>query len=214
MRISYKHKFIFIHVDRTGGTSVSRTLDAFSYNMSDIERLYVALRRRLGFSTDNYRWKRFSTQHVTARELKAQYPREIFDNYFKFAFVRNPWDWLVSIYYARLQHPAHPEYELAKYLNSFEKYAVWWVRNKRTRQIDYLVDEQGSLLLDFVGKFERLEEDFAHICKVLGIQASLPHHNTARYRAEKNYHKYYSQDTKMMIAEACQDDIEYFNYTF
>ena len=214
MRISYRHKFIFIHVDRTGGTSISTALDRYSFRQSDLSRLVAAALRRIGFRAGYYRWQKNPTQHVSAAFLKSRLPTKVFESYFKFAFVRNPWDWIVSLYHARLQHPVHPEYELARYLGDFPSYLQWWVDNKRSQQKDLLVDDNNNLLVDFVGRFESLESDFKTICRRLGLKLTLPHRNDSIFRVTKDYREYFDADTRDLVAEVCADDIRLFGYSF
>lgn len=205
MRISYKHNFIFIHVDRTGGTSISRALDPFSYKSSDMKRFYAALLRRLGFK-ESYKWKKYRTQHITAKELKENLPPNIWDRCFKFAIIRNPWDWLLSIYYARLQHPVHLEYELTKYLGSFERYAEWYAENRSLQQSQYLFDDTGNLLLDFVGRYEHIEQDYKKACNIIGIEAPLPHLNHA-INKKNDYRLVYTDRLIALVGDILKDDV-------
>lgn len=205
MRISYRHCFVYIHVDRTGGTSISKALDPFSYQMNDYRRLVAALFRRLNLP-ESYRWRKFSTQHMTANDLKQALPDRIWNKSYKFAFIRNPWDWLLSIYYARLQNPVHPEYELVRYLGSFKRYVDWWGENQTMQQTDYIFDQDGELMVDFVGRFEFLQQDFESICKIMEIDAHLSHLNKAIHR-KHDYKEIYDTSLIEKVASLFPDDI-------
>ena len=74
--ISHKYKFIFIHIEKTGGTSIN---DFFNFD-------------------DVYE------KHGTINYFKNEYGKKLFDEYFKFTIVRNPWDWLVSRYHWSKYH--------------------------------------------------------------------------------------------------------------
>lgn len=218
MRISYRHRFIFVHVPKTGGTSVSKALDAFSHDVSDVERLFAAicrrLGRRLGLRWESHRWLKFPTQHVTLEELKAAYPRKVFDISFKFAFVRNPWDWLVSDYYSILQHPVNPKYELVRYLDDFREYVEWCAENPPTPQMDYLMDSDGGMLADYVGRFENLTEDFATVAARLGIDAELPHLNRSVQRRSPIYREQYDDHARKTVEQILSKDIEGLGYEY
>ena len=73
-------------------------------------------------------------------------------------------------------------------------------------------DEQGNLIVDFVGKIENLDADFKYICKKIGIpQIDLPHLNQTK---KEGYRKYYNERTADLIRQAYKDDVETFNYEF
>jgi hypothetical protein len=74
-----------------------------------------------------------------------------------------------------------------------------------------LVDESGNLLVNFVGKFENLDEDFQSICRKVGISASLPHVNKSKRTC---YQDYYDPETRDLTARLYAEDIERFGYAF
>ncbi len=78
-------------------------------------------------------------------------------------------------------------------------------------QTSCLVDENGKLLVDFVGKFENLDEDFRSICQKVGISARLPHINKSK---RTDYRDYYDSETRDLTAQLYAEDIERFGYTF
>ncbi len=78
-------------------------------------------------------------------------------------------------------------------------------------QRDWLVDERGEMLVDYVGRFETLQQDFASICQRMGVQASLGH---AKPSDRGSYRQYYSAASRQIVAEAFAADIEDFGYGF
>ena len=161
------HPFIFIHVPKTGGTS---------------------LRTALGMYPGPY--------HITAQKLWTGYPDSV--NKFSFAIVRNPWDRLVSYIHSmhdnRWQRP-----------DRFEQLGF-------IPQVNYIMDETGKPLVDFIGRYENLEEDFHTICVRIGIPTPpLPHLNSSIHR---NYRRYYDEDAKRFVADNYGADIDRFGYRF
>jgi hypothetical protein len=149
--------------------------------------------------------------HSSAREIKEKLPKKIYDTYFKFAFVRNPWDWQVSLYHYMLQTPVHFQYDLAKSLKDFDHYLEWRVNEDKNLQKDFVTDHNGNLIVDFIGRFENIEKDFEYICKKLDLRCSLPHVNRSHHR---DYRTYYNEKTKQLIYDHFKEDIDFFGYTF
>jgi len=207
--ISHDHKFIFIHVPKTGGTSIENAL---------------------GLS---------GPRHNTALEYLNHYP-EIWESYFTFSFVRNPWDRLFSYYnFRRRIRQLEAENTLTfkewlvriaelvksenhKRLNvefaprlgvgTIEKnHAEGW-RVKLDNALYMLTDEHGKVIVDFIGRFERLQQDFDIVCDKLNIAPrKLPCTNKSQHDP---YWKYYDGDGEKIVAELCQKDIALFGYQF
>lgn len=97
--------------------------------------------------------------------------------------------------------------------NMFEKISEEnYPKSISFNQLDYLSDEEGNVLVDFIGKFENLQLDYAHIMKQLNIpSASLQHLNKFEH---KDYRSYYSDADIEKVYNLYKRDIEYFHYQF
>ncbi len=84
-------------------------------------------------------------------------------------------------------------------------------RKSNTAQLKFLTDDDGSIIVDFIGRFENIENDFKYICDKLGIRASLEKLNMTE---RKEYDKYYSRETIEIVRTMSMAEIEAFNYTF
>lgn len=169
--VSHKHKCIFVHVPKAAGTSVER---AFMEDLGlDMDNRHALL---LGASTNTTVGPR-RVSHLTAAEYVDLHfvSQEIFDAYFKFAFVRNPIDRLYSTYkYKRfIDYLSFDDFIKLK-LENFIKSETEGFFFKP--QYEYLYGN-NQLLVDFVGKLERLEKDFEFIQKKLNSKLTLNHYN-------------------------------------
>jgi len=204
--ISHKWKFIFVHMYKTGGTSIREALKPFCSNWR--MRLGGKIAMTLGhpsFSNKIYQ------HHVSASELVQKIGEARFRSYFSFAFVRNPWDWQVSLYTYMLKEKSHYQHELAKSFSGFDEYIEWRCAEEVRLQRDYLFSKDGRQLVDFVGRFENLEEDFGKICARIGISAVLPKLNVTEHHP---YQEFYTPRTENLVRRAFEADIKLFDYEF
>ena len=186
-------KCVFVHIPKTAGTSVTNAL--------------------FGSGTPGHlplSW----FQHIEP---------EKFAEYFKFAFVRNPWDRLVSgyTYMVGKDSKGRDTAEWIAFLKqfaSFEDFVLRWVNEENVErhktfvpQYRFVYDKHGLLSLDFIGRYENLREDYQRICDTLGGGEPLPHAN----KSERiDYRQYYSARTHDIVARVYAKDIELFNFTF
>jgi len=211
MIISYKYKFIFIHIYKTAGTSVC---DAFSkYGQNPANRLSLPGRivGKLPFRLPHYRL-RYMPKHVKLVEMYQVFPEALVDRYYKFAFVRNPWDWLVSQYQYILENPENFEYDEVVRFKDFNEYLNWRLDSGRyDRQVDFVKNQQKQVDAH-IFRFEALQESMDTICKETGLpQIQIPHLNKSR---RNDYRSYYSDDLAEQVSKVFCDDIHLFKYSF
>lgn len=189
--ISHEYKFIFVHIDKTGGTSCINAI--FPYI-------------KVGQSGHD-----FYNKHID-----ITYYINTFENhqeYFKFTFVRNPFDRALSKYFHHYHRPTGGGTKIEK--KAREMQFKTWVKKGGLKvfkpQYNFMYKE-SKLLVDFVGRFENLQEDFNIVCDKIGIpRQQLPHKNQSKH---KHYTEYYDDETKEIVAEKYAKDIEYFGYEF
>ena len=154
-------------------------------------------------------------RHYNIQEYLSEYPSV--KKYFKFAFVRNPWDRCVSLYFYLFKNEKEPKMSFDFFLRLFgsghpvfsshfcEK-GVWDVHYKT--QYSYI---EGASM-DFIGRFENLQEDFNITCDRIGIpRQRLPQKNKSKH---KHYTEYYNDETRQIVAEKYAKDIETFGYEY
>ncbi|WP_287637280.1 sulfotransferase family 2 domain-containing protein [Microcystis sp. M20BS1] len=111
MLISREYKFIFVHIYKNAGTSITTALRPFA--ISPWQWTAHRLIKKAGFPSPFFDPHPFPA-HVKASEIKESFGAEKFNEYFSFAVVRNPWDWQVSLYKYALKSETHHQHELTK----------------------------------------------------------------------------------------------------
>ena len=216
MLLSIKHNFLFVHIAKTGGTSVRSALqplrwrDPWYYAQFVCSRLSHLSGHRIGSKFPRH------SRIIAAQEML---PEEFFRGLFKFSIVRNPWDLQVSSYHhIRRERPS-----LIEHIKDFDQFVRWKLDPERPyqyhldtsiqSQMDYLVDLHGRLLVDFIGRYESLEQDFGQICHNIGLSGiKLPHKRQAKER--KDFRSYYSDSLAELVGDYFRRDIEGLGYRF
>lgn len=191
--ISHKLKTIFIHVQRTGGQSISKLLK----------------------NNDSKAFRLKRTKHLLSSQVREKIKTKIWDKYFKFGFVRNPWDRLVSLYFAILKNQTWKS-PLAKYvrgLGSFKDFVYNPIPKKKIYRSDDITINQVNYLknVNFIGKYENYNQNVKYICKQLNIEYEFIKQNTSNH---KHYKCYYTPKLKEIIYHRYKRDIKTFNYNF
>jgi hypothetical protein len=207
MIISHKYKFIFIAVPKTGTTSIRNFLQPYC----DV------------FPNLNSKSPQYVHTNIKILEQHFKNKNWNFDEYFKFGFVRNPWDRAVSEYHYKIDYADRgklnqPYYETfmlqcerIKKINNFNKAVALNLLNG-SNQLSYMSDDNQKNLMNFIGRFENINQDFKFICKKIGLEEkNLPHENKSLH---KYYKEYYNEKSIQFIQEKFKEDIETFDYKF
>ena len=199
--ILHQEKFIYSHIPKTGGRSVEA---AFAFDpvprvpIDDPFEVQVV--------------EKETEKHLPAVLLQRSFP-DVFQSYFKAWHVRNSWDLVVSAYFW-----LKPGCNLRR---EFKEWVMNRFADTPTRetnifikpcQLDWISDENGLVIVDFVGRFESLKTNFEYICETIGATGkTLPHLNKTNHL---HYSRYYDDETKEYIAELYRIDIDYFRFKF
>jgi len=228
MIVSHEHRYIFLKVSKTAGTSVEIALSKYCGDQDIItpiseadEKLRKAVRGRspqnhlappeghwirrfrLGPDRRRLRYK----NHMTAQSVKQEIGESIWDEYFKFCIARNPWDRVVSQYY--YTHRKEPRPPLAEFLDSKPL-------QRLQRQGFELYTIDGRVAVDRVCRFERLEEDLEEVRLKLGLpeKLALPRAKSS-YRVDKrSYREIFNPREADTIRATFQDEISLLGYEF
>jgi len=216
MLLSHRYKFLFVHIAKTGGTSARAALARKA--MWDPYRLPMWICSKLSHATGHKLGSKFP-RHSKVIAAKEMLPHEFFDSLFKFAFVRNPWDLQVSsFHHIRRERPqflfGHTDFkEFMKFKLDPERPYQYHIDTSIELQSDYLIDLHGNVIVDFIGRYENLHDDFAHACEQIGIRCALPEKRVSRDR-KKDFRSYYDDKTAELVAQHFKRDIDILDYRF
>jgi hypothetical protein len=196
MVVSERLRCIFVHVQKTGGSSIEVALR--QHDPSIPEKPHNARR------------------HLGARDVRELVGHAAWDASFKFGFVRNPWDRLVSWHSMCVQAPTPNAFgrHVKDHFASFEDFVMKpdaMLARTTVPQVDYLAGPDGVPIVDFVGRYESPHQDYAEVGRRLGIDGALPHANRSAHRG---YRDYFSDAMRDTVAARFARDIERFGYTF
>lgn len=183
---------IFIHVPKTAGTSIAMAL----------------------FGEGSRHVPYFEFERANAKKFRR---------FFKFAFVRNPWDRLVSTYSflrrggmggqdARWSERNMPQYpDFGSFVRGWlNEQNIWsWVHF--FPQSHFVMSADGVVMVDFIGRYERIDQDFEYVARRLGLEVQLPVMNKSNHLDFKSC---YDDETREIVRRVYARDIEAFGYQF
>ena len=183
--------------------------------------IFVHIPKTAGTSVARALFKAES-RHVRCVEYEKANPRK-FRQYFKFSFVRNPWDRLHSAYHflknggSNEDDRAWAQTHLGRF-GTFEQFVQEWVNPANVGswvhfrpQLDFITDAEGRVAMDYLGRLENIDADFESISRSIGISASLPKLN----RVDKEpFTSAYTPEMIAIVRDAYMKDIEALGYTF
>ncbi len=200
------NKIVFIHIFRAAGNSIRKMLSYFPS-------------------------QEVLTVHCDAADLKAEMissgKSNLWQESFKFSFIRNPFDWMVSTYMYHRQNNNNDYFQGITTM-SFEEFVLWYteVAMKERRQAgtnkcitlgEFIYDAYGNPLVDFIGRYENMVQDWQEVCLKIGIYNRvnvLPKINEGSARAGRHYRSFYTDRSINMVTQAFAKDLQMFNYKF
>ena len=253
--ISHQYRFIYFHIPRTAGTSIEDALWRYrDHNQKgphpqDHPDYYGRYDWHLyGFHQENFGDGSNNVKHVGDRiyeyasNLLAEdsqphsynYGVEKFESYFKFTFVRNPWDRFISLWFKFkeepiLQNQFNTLYELSPYCDFDDMESVLrylWLSSKKELllpfwfkpQYEFIHDSNLRILTNYVGAYEKLQFCFDFLCDRIDFpKKELPWSEDKHRRKEKDkkhYTEFYEKRTENMIRDVYKEDIRTWGYEF
>ncbi|MGH8531666.1 MAG: sulfotransferase family 2 domain-containing protein [Gammaproteobacteria bacterium] len=192
-----EHRCIFVHIPKCAGISISKSL-----------------------------FDSLAGGHKKIGTYTLIFNKREFETYFKFTFIRNPWDRVASAFHFLKQGGMNnsdwlwSEKNLSEYLN-FDHFVKCWLNRKNIQKKIHFVPQYKFVCgteshfpkVDFIGFYENIEEDFFYVKNRLGINANLIEANKNQDR-KRNYREYYTRATREIVENVYREDIEIFGYDF
>ncbi len=207
MLISDEKAFVFVHIEKTAGTSITSAL--LPHSLGQPSGKWASLRRAFGLPRDYHGYK--FPMHGGLIEAEKKLPPVLYKRYYKFAFVRNPWDRLVSEYNAAIKKNRRRRHQKIKAMANFSEYVDYEIRRDKLQQHPLILNSSGEIGLDYTGRFENLVDDFNHVCETLDLEVRLEKLNAFQH---VDYQQYYDQATQDKVRHHWARDIELLGYDF
>ena len=207
MIISHQHRFVFAAIPKTGTHSVRQALREHM-SEEDLEQVGLFVNKRFPFEE----LAAIKHGHITLEQIRPFLGEEAFARYFKFAFVRNPFDRFVS--YCAFMTRADGAF--LKNPQQVMRYILFQARPDQhilfQPQHTFVTGADGKLLADQIGRVEEMQASYDAICERIGIpSAQLGQVNSSR---RGSYRDYYDQALIDGVADYYRRDLELFGYEF
>lgn len=233
MIISHKYKFIFLKTSKTAGTSIEIALSCFcdkedivtAVSQEDeiirkgaggVRGEYYPVSKSLYHPVDWYKYlfkgkeKQYFYNHIPARKLKRRIRPDIWNTYYRFCVVRNPWDRVVSQYYWRFRNiPEENRPSLSTFLESSH------VRSLQRKGYG-LYTTRGNVAVDYICRYETLTEDLEIVRQQVGLpeKLTLPRAKSNHRKKKSLYRDFYNDSQRKHVAEIFADEIQLTGYRF
>ena len=212
MIISHKHKFIFFKTRKTAGTSLQIALSEFCGDDDIITGSHKFYGKETEKHFSGINMDKFWTDHPHPElaQTKKFLGEKIWNSYFKFAFVRNPYEIVVSRYFWERRGKLKID-DCSK-----ENFKLWVKNELNNKSYDLLhpYTATNNIELDFIGRYENLQEDVDYICNILKLPKLTLGKNKAGYRDKNHYTEYYDDEIKNIVKSFFNKDLKLFNYSF
>jgi len=228
MILSHEHKFIYIKTKKTASSSIEIALseicgpdDVITPTRADLEAMRkrpgqnyrldhqlvpkrALIKRLLGRPERHYHPSVGFYEHMPAWRVRAYVGEKIWSSYYKFSFERNPWDRQVSWYRYKTRDKRKPP-SFDQFNSNFKKAFV-------TNYDLYSINDE--IVLDFVGTFENLHNDFPAVLSTIGLTDKIELAKSNATARAIGYREFYNSESRDMIADWYIREITAFNYSF
>lgn len=221
-------KALFVHIPKTGGSSVTQALKCYGLRAFHDPKEYSAF--------DNDGMVTFGHASIGSLLDTGVMSRGFFDDAYKFCFVRNPFEGVVSSYHAMwyytkdigsITSPRGHSLSFPDFCRMLRDEGVDLIGAYNVQKLSQLNSQSawmrlsdGTEFLDYIGRFEHLYDDFAVICTKLGLEDACLEHvqksdvTERRMAKDKQYRDLYDDEARWIIGKLYEEDFDTFGYTF
>jgi len=212
LHINNDNQFLFIHIPKCAGTSIEKFF-GYDYDRKIyIEHKYLQINHPKHLSLNNYEYI---------------FNKELINKIYKFTFIRNPFDFIVSLYnytmYSdKVMWNGIKDFEYKKNIPFIEYikyiYNLKYFKEKSPNQVvtysyNYYIETKNNNM-DFIGRYENLYDDFKIVCNELNIiNSDLPFNNKSKVN-DVNYKNYYNNESKDLVYKIFKDELKKYKYDF
>jgi hypothetical protein len=203
--------------------------DGYTYKPYDEHRcIFVHIPKAAGMSICRSLFGNLAGGHATLADYQVIFSKHEFDDYFKFSFVRNPWDRVLSAYHflcagGVTEHDRNWAHHIRSYTD-FDNFVLRGLRTTMMRnrlhfrsQSSFLrIPYNAQIPLDFLGYFENIQQDFDVIRQSMGLDntTALRHVNKTTVEKVSDFRDAFTDQTRQIVADVYAEDIELLGYSF
>lgn len=209
MVYSKSKKFIYIHIAKTAGKSITDALAPYATNNIHYDDFWV---RFLLARVQSVRCLNLIRRHADLSDVESYLSAEEFKSCYKFTFIRNPYDRLVSQFLFQKQYSDANRHKMVAHW-TFRDYILWmkpWMH--KVNMCSFMKDKSGKINMDFIGRLENFDADCKKLFERLEIENTVSHTN--RTVKEKTYHEFYDDELIEIVSNGFKEDLDRFGYTF
>jgi len=214
MIISRARSYVFVHIPKTGGTSLAQALETRAARddilIGDTPKALLRKKRIAALTPQGRLWK-----HSTLADIDGVLSMQELAGMFTFTLVRNPFDRVVSYYeWLRAQRFDHPSVVLAHRVD-FGSFLADHQTQKSLKEApaaSYMLRADGVTQCSAYIRLEHFERDAAVLWSHLGFELGIPHLNASKRAPD--YRDYYTASARDIVKSVCAADLVQFDYRF
>jgi len=224
--VSHKYRCIFIHIPKCAGTSIEVALGHFDRHEGRAGQDHRSIRmiEQPLFSPSTFssgenmkealrRLKHLYFNKKANPQNKVGVTKEQYQDYFKFTIVRNPWERAFSWYKNVIRDERHLQrHEITADIPFSEFLKKFMGKGMLRSQLYWLKSFDGSIPMDYIGRFESLKEDSQEIFDRLGLKGqTLPH----KIKGQKvDFREFYDEESIALVGNFYKEEIDMFGYSY